>query len=269
VFQLTPSLVSATVTTSTTLVVLQILSNVAGYARTIVSSSSSNSRSCRIIVTPSLMEAVETSDHIPGGPSRPASLGLLVMTTRYLAAQVSRSQNEVLDLADRESAVASMPGSELAVAAGVAAGDKLPAATLRRMATAKIQEMAKGRRQEVSLSAGAAEACSFIIWRHLEHFLLYSSAAANAGPGTPYQAAVRRMNDSALEMGNTSIASPRNAFSKGDLDRLRGDVVTVLNDAFFDKLASVDKVHSSKTTCPGFLQAMVRRVKRLANLHTH
>jgi len=269
VFQLTPSLVSATVTTSTTLVVLQILSNVAGYARTIVSSSSSNSRSCRIIVTPSLMEAVETSDHIPGGPSRPASLGLLVMTTRYLAAQVSRSQNEVLDLADRESAVASMPGSELAVAAGVAAGDKLPAATLRRMATAKIQEMAKGRRQEVSLSAGAAEACSFIIWRHLEHFLLYSSAAANAGPGTPYQAAVRRMNDSALEMGNTSIASPRNAFSKGDLERLRGDVVTVLNDAFFEKLASVDKVHSSKTTCPGFLQAMVRRVKRLANLHTH
>ena len=152
-FQLSPSLVTSLSSTSCTLTVLKILSNVASYARSVVSSGSSNSRTCHLIFSPSLMEAVDSlpGDGLPTSTtSRLASLGLLVMTTRSLAAQLTRSQAEVTDLVEREQSVPSLPASELAAAAGVAAGDKLPAATLRCLATTKIQEAAAEKRQEVA-----------------------------------------------------------------------------------------------------------------------
>jgi predicted house-cleaning noncanonical NTP pyrophosphatase (MazG superfamily) len=57
-----------------------------------------------------------------------------------------------------------------------------------------------------------------------------------------------------------------------DLERLKADVKVVLNDSFFEKLTDivdiVEKTTSSRTSTAGFLQAIIRRSKRLALLHT-
>jgi hypothetical protein len=61
-------------------------------------------------------------------------------------------------------------------------------------------------------------------------------------------------------------------FVKVDLERLKKDVISVLNDTFFDKLgdvvSSVEASANSKPAAAGFLQSVLRRTKRLAALHT-
>jgi hypothetical protein len=59
--------------------------------------------------------------------------------------------------------------------------------TVRRLAGARLQAVLTGRRKELLLAAVSLESLVFLIWRHLEHFLLYSSAALAATPATPYQ----------------------------------------------------------------------------------
>lgn len=96
-FQLTNSLVTALQNInpanapSPMLMVLQILSNVTSFARSLVVSCSHSTRSTRLIVSPSLLEDVEGLSEGPVS-SRPASLGLLIVSTRSVAAQLARSQ---------------------------------------------------------------------------------------------------------------------------------------------------------------------------------
>jgi predicted house-cleaning noncanonical NTP pyrophosphatase (MazG superfamily) len=57
-----------------------------------------------------------------------------------------------------------------------------------------------------------------------------------------------------------------------DLDKLKSDVKVVMSDAFFEKLVDivdiVEQTTNSRTSTAGFLQAIIRRSKRLALLHT-
>jgi len=278
-FQLSESLVSslATVTPSPpTLPLLQIIHNVISYACNLVSASSTSPRSTRLVVSPGLLEAGEGVSDGPALSSRPASLGLLVVTLRNLGAQLARSQNALLESQDRLSSLSSLPLTELCALAGVSPGEKLPTAMVRKMAGEKVSMMVGGRSKEVSLCTRGVEGLSFLILRHLEHFLLYSTAAESAGPSTPYQQAVSRHNRAQKELGSVPLA-PRTGFSKVDLEKLKNDASTILNDSFFDKLndnlsllerGSGSSSVNQQLSDTSFLQSVLRRLKRLASLHT-
>lgn len=84
------------------------------FARGLVSSSGTSSRSCRLVVTPSLQE--ET----PGPASaRPASLGLLVLSARRVAAHLLRARAQLGEARDRLAALPSLPLTELTAVAQV------------------------------------------------------------------------------------------------------------------------------------------------------
>jgi len=139
------------------------------------------------------------------------------------------------------------------------------------MASEKLSTTISSKMREVSLCAGTVEGLTFLVWRHLEHYLLYSNAATTAGPVTPFQHAFSRHSVVGVEVGATP-ASHRTAFAKVDLEKLKKDVICVLNDTFFDKLgdcvSSVETSSNSKPSAAGFLQSVLRRTKRLASLHT-
>jgi len=275
-FQLTDSLVNGLQNTnstkgpSPTLMVLQILSNVTSFARSLVVSSSPSPRSTRLIVSPSLLEATEGLSEGPVS-SRPASLGLLIVTTRTVAAQLARSQTSLSDHQSRLTSIQSQPITELVRLAEISTTDKLPTVVVRKMAVEKVSATISSKTREVSLCAGTLEGLTFLVWRHLEHYLLYSTAASSAGPVTPFQQAFSRHNTPAVEIGGTT-ATHRKAFAQVDLEKLKKDVIAVLNDTFFDKLgdcvSSVETSSNSKPSAQGFLQSVLRRTKRLASLHT-
>ena len=86
---------------------------------------------------------------------------------------------------------------------------------MRKLAGARLAASIGEKQLEVQLAAETVEALGFLLWRHLEHYLLYSSPASAATPDSPYQATLRRLNESKdagrggmLEYSN----SPRSKF---------------------------------------------------------
>ena len=63
-----------------------------------------------------------------------------------------------------------------------------------------------------------------------------------------------------------------NFFVQVDIERLKKDILAVLNETYFDKLndniATTEAAFNSKAAASGFLQAVLRRTKRLATLHS-
>ena len=105
--------------------------------------------------------------------------------------------------------------------------EKMPAASIRKLAQERTASSVSTMESEVKLCTATVEGLSFLLWRHLEHFLLYtrlalsftliesvsSSAATTSGPGTPFQAAFNRLHSAPLEQGIVPF-SPKAAFSQ-------------------------------------------------------
>ena len=64
---------------------------------------------------------------------------------------------------------------------------------MRRLAGAKLSTQIHEEQLAVQLSAEAVEALAFLLWRHLEHYLLYSSTATAVTPDTPYQVFIENL----------------------------------------------------------------------------
>ena len=100
--------------------------------------------------------------------------------------------------------------------------------------------------------------------------MLYSGAASQVGQHTPIQQAYSQHVNYQAEQGYTP--GSRAGFGTVDLERLKKEVVGVMNETFFDKLTdnvtTVEQVVNSKAASSGFLQAVLRRTKRLSTLHT-
>ena len=135
--------------------------------------------------------------------SRPASLGLLVVSLRNVNTQLGRSQTSLSEYEERLASLQSLPITELVRLAEVAPTEKLPTVVVRRMASDKLSATISYKTREVGLCAGIVEGLAFLVWRHLEHYLLYSSAAQSAGSTNPLQQTFSRQLQP-LETGITS-----------------------------------------------------------------
>ena len=156
----------------------------------------------RLIASPSLLEAKEG---MLDGPvtSRPASLGLLVVSLRNVNTQLGRSQSSLTEYQERLTSLQSLPISELVRLAEVDPTDKLPTVVVRRLASDKLTTTISNKTREVGLCAGIVEGLTFLVWRHLEHYLLYSSAAQSAGSTNPLHQTFNKQFQP-LETGITS-----------------------------------------------------------------
>ena len=156
----------------------------------------------RLVVTASMFEATEG---LSEGPvtSRPASLGLLLVSLTNVNNQLSRSQNSLADYKERLNSLQSLPVTELVRLAEVNPTEKLPTLVVRRLAQDKVAATISSKAREVELCGASVEGLSFLVWRHLEHYLLYSSTAAQASQSTPIQEAYSRHVSYSQEQGYT------------------------------------------------------------------
>merc|ERR1719232_1571651 len=101
----------------------------------------------------------------------------------------TRSQAALADHKERLTSLHSLPVTELVRLAEVNPEVKLARVVVRRMAQDKVTSIISSKTLEVSLCSASLEGLIFLIWRHLEHFLLYSGAPLAAGQHTPIQEA--------------------------------------------------------------------------------
>ncbi|XP_040581995.1 nuclear pore complex protein Nup205 [Lepeophtheirus salmonis] len=244
---------------------LEIHANVINFARNIVTLSANNSKYCRILFTPSLSEAHGSDGHEYLNisiPSRPPSLGHIVTVLRSLSNHLIAAHSSLTDLQDKLSSIQHLSSAELAILLGSkeSIGKSMDK---RLLASRKIKASIKNKEHEITLAGIAIEGASLLIWRHLEHFLLY----ACKNQDTPYQKAVKRLNDEPFMAGDSScVVSPAYVSSDG-IAKLKEEAVTVFSDSLFMKLQDVEQLYSKKQSSVGFLEAMIRRLKRLASLH--
>ena len=137
--------------------------------------------------------------------SRPASLGLLIISLKNVNTQLGRSQSSLSEYQERLNSLQSLPINELVRLAEVAPTEKLPTVVVRRMASDKLTTTISSKTREVGLCSGIVEGLTFLIWRHLEHYLLYSSAAQSAGTNSPLQQSLTRQHQ-ALDTGISTTA---------------------------------------------------------------
>ena len=178
----------------------------------------------RLVVSASMMEATEG---LSEGPvtSRPASLGLLLVSLTNVNNQLSRSQTGLADYKERLNSLQSLPVTELVRLAEVIPTEKLPTVLVRRMAQEKVTATISSKQREVELCGASVEGLSFLVWRHLEHYLLYSGAAAQAGQGTPIQEAYSRHVSHAQEQGYTPALKQAGFGPVSGLNRLINPII--------------------------------------------
>ena len=97
---------------------------------------------------------MEATEGLSEGPvtSRPASLGLLVVSLTNVNTQLARSQTALADYKERLTSLQSLPVTELVRLAEVNPEVKLATVVVRRMAQEKVPSIISSKTLEVSLA---------------------------------------------------------------------------------------------------------------------
>ncbi|XP_077999885.1 nuclear pore complex protein Nup205-like [Glandiceps talaboti] len=274
--------------------ILEISTNVIGYCRAVVTSSASNSEYCHILFTAGLTEArsrdlytLEDIQLSAVSSGHPPSLGVLVRhlkqcTTAFIPALESYKQyvqkmQNVPELAPEEL-------RELSVSMGVSSTDKMSTHHKHHLATKRLTQIVEHKAKELMLYYYIIENSLFLLWRHLEFYLIHcqpSDSSSSLHPVISSRTEKPRnlLNYSSYSIGdsydNTSLhegfpklAGATDSATKEDLEQLKLDAVACLNEALFEKLQKVDSCYGKSRTLYGFVPAVVRRLQRLLKLHT-
>ena len=185
---------------------------------------------------------MEATEGLSEGPvtSRPASLGLLLVSLTNVNSQLSRSQTGLADYKERLNSLQSLPVTELVRLAEVSPTEKLPTVLVRRMAQDKVTSTISSKQREVELCGASVEGLTFLLWRHIEHYLLYSGAAAQAGQATPIQEAYSRHVSHAQEQGYTPALKQAGFGSVSQINLSHLSLITAIDFCCYCRLISIN-----------------------------
>ncbi len=125
-------------------------------------------------------------------PNRPPSLGRVLLILNHLAWKLLSARTAANDMSQKLQFIDQLSSQEMSAYLMPAAGaDKLGSSDRQKMAAQKMREEIAGHENEVLLAGCGVEAAAFLVWRHLEHFLLFSSSSS-AADGSVFDAAYRR-----------------------------------------------------------------------------
>ncbi len=183
---------------------LEVVQNVATFALKAVAGASTRGTGAKffqVVFSPSLSEARERgeSEYYQSGvvfPNRPPSLGHLLVLVQNLVNVLLTGHSELTDLRGKLATVEHLSSGELSalLASSLSSSgvyyERLSASDKRSLASGFIRGAVRTKEHEERLAGGALEAAGFLCLRHLEYFLLHSSAEA---PISSYQKAHRRI----------------------------------------------------------------------------
>eukprot|EP00095_Tigriopus_kingsejongensis_P011855 maker-scaffold180_size281610-snap-gene-0.27 protein:Tk11855 transcript:maker-scaffold180_size281610-snap-gene-0.27-mRNA-1 annotation:"nuclear pore complex protein nup205" len=258
--------------------VLEINSHVMCFAKNLVSKSLSQSKYCRIMFAPSLSEANENPNSAEERarvniPNRPPSLGQVVLIVKHLSLHLNETNRIVEELKTKLNTISHLSMDELDahVSSEMAlGGNKVLSTNERRsLASSNIKTSMKEKEHEMGLAKGTIENAILLIWAHVEHFIFYANVESDSTL-TPYQRAYRLHIDDFHPPGDMDLElSSRSGLSKESVQKLKEETKICFNDALFSKLERVnDIVARANPDGTSFLDIMIRRLKRLATLHT-
>ncbi|CAB1322935.1 unnamed protein product [Coregonus sp. 'balchen'] len=135
--------------------------------------------------------------------------------------------------------------------------EKLPPESL--LAKRRLVQLINNRAKLLALCSYVIETCLFVLWRHLEYYLLYCTPTDPKDSLMPGASAYRsRLTDDSF-----GRALGLSRVSQQDLEQLQSDMGAGFGEALQRKLQEVEGLYSQVRSRSTFIQALVRRIRGL------
>uniref|UniRef100_A0A8D1XFV4 Nucleoporin 205 n=1 Tax=Sus scrofa TaxID=9823 RepID=A0A8D1XFV4_PIG len=146
--------------------------------------------------------------------------------------------------------------------------DKISTAQKYVLARRRLVKLINNRAKLLSLCSFIIETCLFILWRHLEYYLLHctptDSQESLFASRTLFKS--RRLQDSFTSESNLDFRSGLTIVSQHDLDQLQADTINAFGESLQKKLLDIEGLYSKVRSRYSFIQALVRRVRGLLRI---
>ncbi|OCT58146.1 hypothetical protein XELAEV_18002475mg [Xenopus laevis] len=252
----------------------QICSNVMEYCQALMIQNSPSFQQTVCLFTPSLMESTSRDgtrqdSQVSVLPSwRLPSLGVVIHLLKQSAnnffayydihrQSVGKLQN-VEQLPPDE--IKELCQSEMTV--GV---DKISTTQKYALARRRLVKLINSRAKLLSLCSYIIETCLYILWRHLEYYLLHCTTSDSQDPvfsSTTFGS--RRFQDTINTDPNMDLRNLRqNKVSHQDVDMLLREGANSFGESLQKRLLDIESLYCKVRSRHSFIQALVRRIRGL------
>uniref|UniRef100_A0A4W4E6A7 Nucleoporin 205 n=1 Tax=Electrophorus electricus TaxID=8005 RepID=A0A4W4E6A7_ELEEL len=248
----------------------QICANVMEYCQTLLLQSSSQAQFTVCLFSPS---ATEPTDVAVPSVSRVPSLGLVLLLLKNSTASFFHyhdTHTQSLAKLERLEQLAPEELRELCqgLVSGTGGVEKIPSVQRSVMAKRRLVQLVNNRAKLLALCSYIIETCLFVIWRHLEYYLLYCTPS---DPKDSLLPEYRGESVPALHTPNTFLCTDARGVgglglsrvTQQELEQLQNDVASSFTEPFQRKLLEVEALYSKAHSHHTFIQALTRRIRGL------
>ncbi|XP_033824153.1 nuclear pore complex protein Nup205 isoform X1 [Periophthalmus magnuspinnatus] len=255
----------------------QVCANIMEYCQTLLLQSSSQAQFSICLFSPSGSEPAGrdggrsdlTSSMPPMSYSRAPSLGLVLFLLKNTAADFFRFHQSHRQSLSKLQSLDQLPPEELkelcqGLVAGPGAVEKTSSVQRSQLAKKRLVQLINNRAKLLALCSYIIETCLFVLWRHLEYYLLHCTPTDPKDSlmvgASPYRS---RLGDDLFSGLQSSGSRGLSRVSQSDLDLLKGDMAAGFGEALQRRLLEVEGLYSQVRSRYTFIQALVRRIRGL------
>ncbi|XP_037740131.1 nuclear pore complex protein Nup205 isoform X3 [Chelonia mydas] len=145
--------------------------------------------------------------------------------------------------------------------------DKISTAQKYVLARRRLVKLINNRAKLLSLCSYIIETCLFILWRHLEYYLLHCTPTDSQDSllafRTPFKSRRLQVQDSFSLEPNLDFRNGKNRVSQHDIDQLQIEATNNFGESLQKKLLDIEGLYSKVRSRYTFIQALVRRIRGL------
>uniref|UniRef100_A0A1A8UY52 Nucleoporin 205 n=1 Tax=Nothobranchius furzeri TaxID=105023 RepID=A0A1A8UY52_NOTFU len=258
---------------------LQVCANIMEYCQTLLLQSSSQAQFSICLFSPSGSEPAgrdgrpsDLSTSLPSvAHSRVPSLGLVLYLLRNSAADFCQFHQSHKHGLAKLQILDQLPPEELkelcqGLVSGPGGVEKISSVQRSLLAKRRLVQLINNRAKLLALCSYVIETSLFVLWRHLEYYLLYCTPSDPRDSLLPGSSLFRsRLPDESL--GGLQAGGGRglglSRVSQQDLDLLKGDMASGFGETLQRKLLDIESSYSQVRSRYTFIQALVRRIRGL------
>ncbi|XP_061773938.1 nuclear pore complex protein Nup205 isoform X1 [Nerophis ophidion] len=202
--------------------------------------------------------------------SRTPSLGLVVYLLKNSSADFFRFHQSHRQSLSKLQSLDQLPPEELkelcqGLVSGAGGVEKISSVQRSVLAKRRLIQLINNRAKLLALCSYIIETCLFVLWRHLEYYLLHCTPTDPKDSPLPGASLYRsRLADDSLSgLQGRAGRSSNSRVTKQDLEVLKSDMAAGFGEALQKKLLEVEGLYSQVHSRYTFIQALVRRIRGL------
>eukprot|EP00106_Octopus_bimaculoides_P019622 XP_014787064.1 PREDICTED: nuclear pore complex protein Nup205-like [Octopus bimaculoides] len=221
-----------------------------------------------------LMEYTSFSRTYAAG--HPPNLTIVVQHLKQCSSQFMSVFDSYQQLKRKLASVTDLTADDLKEYSGVADLEKVSTQQQQQLAKKRLVQIIGYRYQELQNFSYIIENCLFILWRHLEYYLLHC-VPLDQQPSlyqTQHREQSKQFSDMTFSVSHKNF-DPNSgshdfiaSVTCEELDTLKCNAPAIIGDTLMKKILEINQCFGKARSHYSFVGAVVRRIRRLLRLHT-